>query len=973
MTFIEEVVVGLTVDAIATLGRQASTALSFSSRRRREAIETAISFDSYVLVDRALPAIPADIDQDALIKELRTNEVQAIIQELFAVRLSDAPELTAQRLRGEFVRICRTSYAEEIFDKLDEVAGDLVAHISIADPNTLHQIRQEAQFTRLNATVEAIYRHLAASQSSHDPETDKEFLVRYRRHVAEYHGMIEPPDFDRRRKVPISDIYVQPELIKTIYGGLPTFSPSGDLALDLFHEQIDSLDAETDRTVLLGNPGAGKTTTSQVLLYRHAVDHDRRVPFLVTLRDFAASEPPQWSVVEFIENRLRTFYQCSPPHGLLNRLMLAGNALVIFDGLDELIDTSRRADVSAIIEQFSIEYPLAQIFVTSRIVGYDEARLDEKQFSILTIRQFGKEQVEEYIRKWFKLEPAFSPEDAANLANSLISESSTIPDLTSNPLMLALICILYRGERSIPQSRSDIYEKCADLLFRKWDSHRKIYVQLRARNLVEPAIRYLAYWMLSRNDPRPVVTRRDLVLETTSYFQSRGFGESYNASAAAEEFVDFCRGRAWVFTDVGSTASGEQLYSFTHRTFMEYFAAYYLSSIHESPEKLAHVLAPKVSKDEWDMVGQLAIQIKDRNTERATDRVFGTLIRERRKRSVEHRGNVLAFLARCLSAVTPRHSIVRELAKAILDLPSEKYMKLRSGERPLLRLIENSKDEPEAVAAEITIRITELLDDHDPINTQVALELACAIPHLLSIYASYILEFWFNFADANARKHKSQIISLAGENNAMLWIAYNRDLLSADEIITMCASDIGRLFRTYWFDAFDFGLMPPFLPGLYSALTNSPLDWGPDQNSFLDVVAAFGGFFIASSGRFEVEDIEPDVFQRYLFPVPSSYGESRADPAAPQSPVDTEIYLGAIAGICVGIEAMLGDSQLSGFKSFQFTDAIPLFHNFEPYVNLRLGSPFPVALPALPVDESYHQIFIEWAAGRVSFLRHHSG
>ena len=969
MTFVEEVVVGLTVDAIATLSRQASTALTSDGRRRREEVEIAKSFDSYALVDRAFPPVPNDVDQDALIKRLRTNEAQAIIQELFAVRLSDAPELTAQRLRSEFTRICQTSYAELIFDKLDDVASDLVGHIGATDANILHQIRQEAHFTRLNATVEAINRHLAAFLSSYDPEDDKEFLLRYRRHIAEYHGMIEPPDFDRRRKVAISDIYVQPQIVKNLEDGFIIVTRKGEQVIEPTHIEIDKFDKEIDRTVLLGNPGAGKTTTSQVLLYRHAIDHDLRVPFLVTLRDFAASNPPQWSVVEFIENRLRTFYQCPSPKGVLNRLLLAGNALVIFDGLDELIDTSRRADVSAIIEQFSIEYPLARIFVTSRIVGYDQARLDERQFSILAIREFSEQQVSEYVQKWFKLEPGISPDEATYLANSLISESSSIPDLRSNPLMLALICILYRGERSIPQSRADIYEKCADLLFRRCDSHRKIFVQLRARHLVESAIRYLAYWMLSRDDTRPVVTRRELVLETTSYFRSRGFDESYDASTAAEEFVDFSRGRAWVFTDVGSTGTGEQLYAFTHRTFLEYFAAYYLSSVYERPEKLAYILASKVAKGEWDMVGQLAVQIKDRNTECGADRIFETLIHERRKRSVEHRGNVLAFLARCLSAVRPRHSLVRELAQAILDSPFDTYMLLRSEGKPLLDLIENSREEKDAVAAEITVKITKLLNDHEPISTQIALELGCAIPSLLSIYAPYIPEYWIDFSEENAQKYMSVLISSARDNDAMLWIAYNRGSLSADEVIANCANDIGRLFRTYWFSAFSFGLMSPFLPGLNSVLINSPLNWSEDLNSFLALVAAFGRFFRDSNGRLEVTNIESRNFEILLFGTPHTYSDVKADATAPEAPVDTDIYLGAIAVICIGIEILSADLRLSGYKSVRFANVIPLFHNFEPYVNLRLGIPYPVSLPALQLDESLSRIFTDWARGDLSFLR----
>jgi hypothetical protein len=34
------------------------------------------------------------------------------------------------------------------------------------------------------------------------------------------------------------------------------------------------------------------------------------VPFLVTVRDFAAEDPARWSVLSYLEHRLDTFYQC---------------------------------------------------------------------------------------------------------------------------------------------------------------------------------------------------------------------------------------------------------------------------------------------------------------------------------------------------------------------------------------------------------------------------------------------------------------------------------------------------------------------------------------------------------------------------------------------------------------------------------------------------------------------------------------
>jgi predicted NACHT family NTPase len=101
----------------------------------------------------------------------------------------------------------------------------------------------------------------------------------------------------------------------------------------------------------------------------------------VTLRDYAASDPPERSVAGHIEHTLETFYQCPAPPGLVDLLLLTGRAVVIFDGLDELLDTSRRADVTTRVERFCAEYPLAPVLVISRQVGYDQARLDDSHFT----------------------------------------------------------------------------------------------------------------------------------------------------------------------------------------------------------------------------------------------------------------------------------------------------------------------------------------------------------------------------------------------------------------------------------------------------------------------------------------------------------------------------------------------------------------------------------------------------------------
>ena len=65
------------------------------------------------------------------------------------------------------------------------------------------------------AVLDAIARHTAALAAS-DIQTEPAFLAAYARHVRDYHGKLQPPDFDRRRLVPIEDIYVSARIFENV-------------------------------------------------------------------------------------------------------------------------------------------------------------------------------------------------------------------------------------------------------------------------------------------------------------------------------------------------------------------------------------------------------------------------------------------------------------------------------------------------------------------------------------------------------------------------------------------------------------------------------------------------------------------------------------------------------------------------------------------------------------------------------------
>jgi predicted NACHT family NTPase len=228
------------------------------------------------------------------------------------------------------------------------------------------------------------------------------------------------------------------------------------------------------------------------------------------------------------------------------------------------------------------------------------------------------------------------------------------------------MCILYRGEGSLPRNRAEVYEQCANLLFRRWDARRRIHQELRAGHLVEPALRHPAWWLFTRDDSQTAVTERELVSATTEFLHGRGFESEDDARESAREFVEFCRGRMWVFSDAGTTASGDKLYAFTHRTFLEYFAAARLAFDSDTPEKLAHMLIPRVARGEWEVVGELAVQIKDSTSREGAKRIYEAMLDERRRRSPEGRSEILQFLARTLRSVDPSPLVTRRLTDEVI-------------------------------------------------------------------------------------------------------------------------------------------------------------------------------------------------------------------------------------------------------------------------------------------------------------------
>ncbi len=185
---------------------------------------------------------------------------------------------------------------------------------------------------------------------------ERQFLAQ----VRNLHGSMRLPHAGTSRQVPYERLFVPPTLRLASKGpsegGLPTppAPPDAPVALgDVLGSCV--------RGVLLGDPGGGKSTSSLKLAYDVASCRvegvGAKVPFLVVLKDYAEQYAKQrTSMLGWIAGLCETPYGVEAPSGAIEYLLLNGRALVIFDGLDELLDTSLRRDVVRVVEGLVHQY-----------------------------------------------------------------------------------------------------------------------------------------------------------------------------------------------------------------------------------------------------------------------------------------------------------------------------------------------------------------------------------------------------------------------------------------------------------------------------------------------------------------------------------------------------------------------------------------------------------------------------------------
>lgn len=371
--------------------------------------------------------------------------------------------------------------------------------------------------------------------------------------------------------------------------------------------------------IILGNPGSGKSLLIKSIVCSIARNntkhfHNKRItsyiPFRIELKNYLAYKKERGSsLLKYLAYSLEEEY--SVPSILednLSNVFKTEKAIVFFDGLDEIFNATDKIQIKNDIENFHNLFPKIRSITTSRFIGYNEAKLDEKRFCELSIKSFNNSQIQEYTNKWYSLE-----EEDIEVRNSevggFISKMNTIDnELLSNPLLLSLIVILYRNNLKIPESKLEIYQSCTNTLVDKWDEIKNLEIKLDSAILLkkEPIFSDLAFWQYELLSSKNTKTTYHMAKETVAKsLIKKKVADEYNCGKLSELFLNYAQKRSIYFDN-----------NFTHKTFLEYYSAYWIYSNVEKKHNVNErnrILRKYISIPFWFIVLELLLNMIDKD------------------------------------------------------------------------------------------------------------------------------------------------------------------------------------------------------------------------------------------------------------------------------------------------------------------------------------------------------------------------
>jgi len=601
---------------------------------------------------REIAGLPKDAELETEEKKQDTNEIDALVQEVRSLQLSQSKIAEAKKALKSICSEIKAKYklTNEFSSEQDQMRL-LARYMSLSDspknsPGDKQQLQQHFRLEKMKPEEWKLIRQFFEPEPIKDDDfrkicsklqlewrhiLDINVLevcalvqrVRKQRHEKIQHQCGTMRMLDISQPVDLADIYTDVNILEEITSQQPleirellqNFNPEADnfdrLGLGrVSQKRVPGLHAvkRYSKLVVLGKPGAGKTTFLQWIAMQCNLGEfqKNRVPIFIGLKNFAEDTRRDDSESRFLNYISEEFASCGiVDKSVIETILTQGLGLILLDSLDE-VSQEDEEEVITQIRRFADKYFKNQFIITCRIAAQ---KYRFEKFTYIEVADFNDQQVEAFAKKWFIKVARKNQEDGEATTRRFIEklhlpENQQIRELAVTPILLNLTCLVFQAKGEFPSRRSKLYEQGLDILLVKWDESRgikrdEVYRYLSLEQKIELLSQVAA-----------------ITFEKSRYFFEQGEVEQCIANYLST-LPNARTNRSTVQSDSRAILKSieaqhglfveraQGIYSLSHLTFQEYFTA--RAFINSFSSKESEKFFSYIHKKSWREVFLLAV------------------------------------------------------------------------------------------------------------------------------------------------------------------------------------------------------------------------------------------------------------------------------------------------------------------------------------------------------------------------------
>lgn len=416
-------------------------------------------------------------------------------------------------------------------------------------------------------------------------------------------------------------------------------------------EKISNLFPIGDKIIVTGTGGVGKS-----ILFKHlflnTIEKTTYIPVLLELRSFNIFDIKEISLFESIyKNLCDNGFELSKEYFEFS--MREGAYIIFFDGYDE-VNKDKAEKITSEIKSLAEKYNKNKYFLSSRpseeFIGWND-------YCEVETLKLSKKQALSLVRKI---------EFDENVKNTFCKELEEhlyekYESFASNPLLLNIMLLTFQKHAVIPERLNDFYEEAFVTLFNAHDATKDAYVRDIRSGLGCEDFKYVfSYLCFKSYFNGEFEFSEGKLIE----YLSQAKGKLNRINFMVEDFLEDLTQSVCMLVKEGL------IYRFSHRSFQEYFAAWYTCKLTDDIQ--SKLLLSWIKESDSVLSDSYFMMLYDLQSDKVNKIILCPIIKEVKNNYTTY-GFTVEFLRMMFSGVSVTKRILRKEEKYSMSLTIKDY------------------------------------------------------------------------------------------------------------------------------------------------------------------------------------------------------------------------------------------------------------------------------------------------------------